>query len=213
MPRATKSDRRRPEQERSKQTVEDILNAATLVLKQVGIAQTTTDRIAERAGLSVGSLYQYFPNKIALYEALMRRHFEHVTNIALARAQQLHDASAEEFPALVAQLVLTQERKDPQLSALLHQIAAMHETVGSIEIEHSRLLERSLATLLREKSTTPGFRTDVDVDIASRILTRALTGILRRTMQIDPSFIESDVLDRELQRLIHAYVLAPVAQT
>ncbi|HRI63878.1 MAG TPA: TetR/AcrR family transcriptional regulator [Polyangium sp.] len=213
MPRATKSDRRRPEQERSKQTVEDILNAATLVLKQVGIAQTTTDRIAERAGLSVGSLYQYFPNKIALYEALMRRHFEHVTNIALAHAQRLHDASAEEFPALVAQLVLTQERKDPHLSALLHQIAAMHETVGSIEIEHSRLLERSLATLLREKSTTPGFRTDVDPDIASRILTRALTGILRRTMQIDPSFIESDVLDGELQRLIHAYVLAPVAQT
>lgn len=209
MPRTSKSDRRRPEQERSKQTVEDILDAATLVLKQLGIAQTTTDRIAARAGLSVGSLYQYFPNKVALYEALMRRHFEQVTNTALAHALQLHEASADEFPSLVTQLILTQERKDPHLSALLHQLAAMHETVGLIEIEHSLLLERSLATLLREKSTTAGFRADMDPEIASRILARALTGILRRTMEIDPSFIESEALAIELHRLIRGYVLVP----
>ncbi len=207
MPRASKPARRHPGQERSKQTVDVILDAAALVLKQVGVKQTTTDRIAARAGLSVGSLYQYFPNKVALYQALMARHFDHITNAAISLSSQLHQASAEEFPAVMAQIMLTPERQDPHLSALLHQIAMQHESVAAIELERTQLVEMAMATILHEKRGVPGFRSDFVPELAGRVLARALAGLVRRTMETEPSLIESDAFASEFRRLIRGYVL------
>jgi len=64
---------RRPLQRRSRQMLETILQATTRVLIQEGYTSTTTNRVAEVAGISVGSLYQYFPSKDALVVALLRR--------------------------------------------------------------------------------------------------------------------------------------------
>lgn len=62
--------RRKPSQERSRQAVEALLEATAQVIAERGLAQTTTNHIAARAGVSVGSLYQYFANKDELLEAL-----------------------------------------------------------------------------------------------------------------------------------------------
>jgi AcrR family transcriptional regulator len=64
--------RKQPKQARSKATVAAILEAATQLLVERGLSGLTTDRIAERAGVSVGSLYQYFPNKDAIMVALIQ---------------------------------------------------------------------------------------------------------------------------------------------
>ena len=66
--------RKIPAQARSAATVEAILQAATQVLISSGFEKMSTTRIAERAGVSVGSFYQYFPNKRALLAALVHRH-------------------------------------------------------------------------------------------------------------------------------------------
>ena len=66
--------RKSPRQQRSQQTVETILQATARVLAEHGYAGTNTNLIAETAGVSVGSLYQYFPNKNALIAALHDRH-------------------------------------------------------------------------------------------------------------------------------------------
>jgi AcrR family transcriptional regulator len=205
--------RRQPRQERSKQTVDDILESTAQVLKQVGIAQTTTDRIAARAGLSVGSLYQYFPNKLALYEALMKRHFEHVTNIGFSLAQRLVDASAAEFPDVLAAVMLTAERTDPQLSAILHQIAAMHTSVAMIEVEHTRAFEMAMGALLQQKQGMYGLRPDLDPELAGRILMRALAGLARRTMELDPSLMASEEFATEVRHLIAGYLFEPSRKT
>ena len=68
--------RREPVQGRSRATVEAVVEAAAQVFQREGYAGTTTNRIAERAGVSVGSLYQYFPNKDAILVALTQRHLE-----------------------------------------------------------------------------------------------------------------------------------------
>jgi AcrR family transcriptional regulator len=60
------SSRKRPKQARSTELVASILEAATQVLAKEGAARFTTARVAERAGVSVGSIYQYFPNKAAI---------------------------------------------------------------------------------------------------------------------------------------------------
>jgi len=66
--------RKRPLQQRSQATVEDILTAAAQVFEAHGYAAGTTNRIAARAGVSIGTLYQYFPNKEAVAVALLERH-------------------------------------------------------------------------------------------------------------------------------------------
>jgi AcrR family transcriptional regulator len=68
--------RKMPTQARSKATVEAVLTAAAHVFQRHGYAAATTDRIAERAGVSVGSLYQYFPNKDAILVTLAERHID-----------------------------------------------------------------------------------------------------------------------------------------
>ncbi len=70
---ARKAKPRRPQQERSRGTVDSILAAATRLLISKGYARTTTNEIAETAGVSVGSLYQYFPSKDAIAVELLRR--------------------------------------------------------------------------------------------------------------------------------------------
>lgn len=71
--------RKIPRQERSIRTVERILDAATRIFHEQGYAGTTTNDIADRAELSIGSLYQYFPNKDAILVTLTRRHIESTT--------------------------------------------------------------------------------------------------------------------------------------
>ena len=79
MPSTALSPRKSPRQERSRRTVARILDAATHVFHERGYSAATTNDIAVEAGVSVGSLYQYFPNKDALLVALMEQHIESAT--------------------------------------------------------------------------------------------------------------------------------------
>lgn len=73
-PRATSAPRREPQQERSRRQVGNLLDAAAQVFAEVGYEAATTNLIAEQAGASIGSLYQFFPNKAAIFRALTERH-------------------------------------------------------------------------------------------------------------------------------------------
>ena len=66
--------RKLPQQDRYFRTVEAILTATAHILTKKGYASLSTNRIAERAGVSIGSLYQYFPNKEAIIKALRENH-------------------------------------------------------------------------------------------------------------------------------------------
>jgi AcrR family transcriptional regulator len=68
--KSLRSPRKKPVQERSQITVEAILDAATRIFNEAGFDRATTNRVAELAGVSVGSLYQYFPNKLSLLTAV-----------------------------------------------------------------------------------------------------------------------------------------------
>lgn len=74
--RAEVAPRKQPTQERSRATVDAILQATAYILVREGYAKLTTNRVAERAGVNIASLYQYFPGKEALVAELQRRHVE-----------------------------------------------------------------------------------------------------------------------------------------
>ncbi|RVB24886.1 TetR/AcrR family transcriptional regulator, partial [Mesorhizobium sp. M7A.F.Ca.CA.004.05.1.1] len=70
--------RKAPRQQRSRATVDTIVEAAARVLARRGWAHFTTNETASAAGVSVGSIYQYFPNKLALAEEIRKRHLDAV---------------------------------------------------------------------------------------------------------------------------------------
>src|SRR5215218_10075491 len=91
------SARKRPIQQRSRQTVDLLLEAAAQVLEGGGLAAFNTNALAARAGVSIGSVYQYFPGKDAVMAALVRREaarFDAALAEGLAQAEHLPLAEA-----------------------------------------------------------------------------------------------------------------------
>jgi len=76
-----RSPRKKPRQDRSHTTVASILEAAARIFVEKGFEATTTNAIAKHAGVSIGSLYQYFPNKLALLEGVRERHVKQLWRV------------------------------------------------------------------------------------------------------------------------------------
>jgi AcrR family transcriptional regulator len=103
--KAALSLRKQPRQKRAHATLDFILEGAAQVLERDGTAGYTTNGVAERAGVSIGTLYQYFPNKTALLAALTARSLQRLAKaLALAvdesRNRPLNDAVGHMSPPL-----------------------------------------------------------------------------------------------------------------
>ena len=127
---ARRSFRRRPVQRRAQMTVDAMLDAAVKLLKRGGAASITTNRIADTAGVSIGSVYQYFPNKHALFIALHERHIKQVEGTMRRKIAESADGSLEcLIQSMVEGMVETHEA-DPELSLLL-QSEVPHRADGA----------------------------------------------------------------------------------
>jgi len=85
--------RKKPQQRRSRVTIDTLFEATIQVLLANGLDKVTTIQIADRAGVSVGSLYQYFPNKNALLAAIVKRHVGSVADATIAAELHLKAVS------------------------------------------------------------------------------------------------------------------------
>src|SRR5579864_7422098 len=86
------SPRNKPRQERSGATVDAILQATARVLRRDGYDKLSTNRVAVEAGVSIGSLYQYFPNKEALVAALIDKHRNAMMSVFYERMAEVRGA-------------------------------------------------------------------------------------------------------------------------
>lgn len=111
--------RKFPRQQRGRFTVDTILEAATRILASDGLAKFTTNRVAEVAGVSVGSLYRYYPNKSALIAALIQR----AQRAFAAEVERLVVATAtlpvEDALQAFAMFAVRQQYDQPLLAAAL----------------------------------------------------------------------------------------------
>jgi AcrR family transcriptional regulator len=118
-PAAKRSVRRKPTQLRAQQTVDAILQAVLRIAKREGLGGLTTNRIAEVAGVSIGSVYQYFPDKRAIFVALHERHIEEIDRI-LGAALVAHAASPlEKLIRALVDAMVDAHTADPELGELL----------------------------------------------------------------------------------------------
>jgi AcrR family transcriptional regulator len=183
--------RRRPSQARAKHKVEWVLEAAAQVFRSEGRA-ATTNRIAQRAGVSVGTLYEYFPNKEALLLALAERHVEEAEReISLAL---VHNDPAELLPAL-QRAVLASHRypstaiafvSDPRDQARLERrvaalrgkvLATLAERARTAKLAHPQLRARIALGILAELTSRTAYEPDYEsshAELAADLLRLAL---------------------------------------
>ena len=116
---ARTSVRRRPKQRRARQTVEAVLDAVVRLLKRDGSKAITTNRIAEVAGVSIGSVYQYFPDKRAIFTALHQRHIDQIDRMVQTKLVEHAASSIEELVRAMVEAMVEAHAIDPELYELL----------------------------------------------------------------------------------------------
>lgn len=146
----TYTSRKSPSQERSRQTVERLLDAATRIFHEHGYAGATTNDIADEAGLSIGSLYQYFPNKDALLAALTKRHITTTTSSLAAMIAKLpEDSGLDVILRAVVRFLVEQHDLDDLHLLVMHTAPRTHEINVELEQSKTQLVEIASVLLAR----------------------------------------------------------------
>ena len=188
-------------------SVDAILEAAAQVLERDGYAATTTDAVAERAGVSIGTLYQYFPNKDALLVALTERHAAAAQAVLEPLLREVLDATpplADWLERFVRACVELNGRR-PRLHQILfeetpfpsQQLEGMYQS-GDLILQ---VLERYLARV--SDSTAP------DPHVAAYLVFRALGSVIHAGAVRRPSDVTMADCGEELIVLLKRYLTAP----
>lgn len=120
-PQSLLSPRKRPLQARSEATVAALFEASIQVLLAVGYRKLTTTRVAERAGVSVGTLYQYFPNREALIMSVIERYLEELVCSIERSCQSLNGRSIEELAAGLVEAFIAAKWMRIKVSRAMHE--------------------------------------------------------------------------------------------
>jgi AcrR family transcriptional regulator len=118
-PRKPTIPRKQAQQARSLALVEDLMRATTRLLIRDGYDALTTNRVAELAGVSIGSLYQYFPNKEALVAALLERHVKQTMRVLNGEFALLFALPVEQAAPRLVRAMIEMHRVDPALHRVL----------------------------------------------------------------------------------------------
>src|SRR5277367_1654387 len=117
------SPRKSPVQDRSSASVDAILEATIQVLLSVGNERLTTTPLALRAGVSIGTLYQYFPNKSALLQAGLRRHLDGVTQAVERVCREQQGNTLRQMATALITAFLDAKMKDAKTSIALYSVS------------------------------------------------------------------------------------------
>jgi len=139
--------RRTPRQVRAELTRERILSAAAHVFAEHGYAAGTTNRIAERARISIGSLYQYFPNKDAILAQLLVRHIDRGTWTEAGRLD-LAPGSLEATVRALVRDAIDNHNDDPQLLRIMIEESSFSQELLDTIDRHSKARIAQLCDLL-----------------------------------------------------------------
>lgn len=182
-------------------TVEAIFEACIRVLLDGGLERMTTTRVAERAGVSVGSLYQYFPNKQSLLAAVLERHLLHVVEAIDQACFRSKGEVTDVMARAVVAAFMAAKFTDPAASGALYAVAA---EVGGVEVvaRLSQRAQRSVCTML----ATASDRRFTDLETVSSVVLGALVGPVQGLLAAKASRQKVSVLREHLQALVASYL-------
>ena len=201
--RSTPLARKKPLQARSRATVEAILEAAARVLVEEGFERTTTNRVADVAGVSIGSLYQYFPNKESLLTELAERHMEAMLGQLAQMAEALAGATLEDAVRVYVRAMLAAHAVDPELHRVLtEQVPAIAglDRVREIQAEAEVIVQAYLEGH-RERLRPP------DLGLATFVIVTAVEAVTHAAVLDRPSALREAEFADEVSALVLRYLL------
>lgn len=199
--------RRKPRQARSRATVEAILEAAARVFVADGIDRATTNQIADVAGVSVGSLYQYFDSKEAIAAELFERSVDAIMSIMSEQLPRFIDAPLEVAIREMVEALLASCRTNPKLQRAL---SAHAERIGSYEqLYAANLRAEEMLRAYLEARACDGQGRPLDLDVAAFVIVQAVDGIMLAATLRRPELLDDDRLVDATTELVRRYVAAP----
>ena len=195
--------RKTPIQARSTASVNAILDATIQVLLKLGKERLTTTRVALRAGVSVGTLYQYFPNKSALLQAALRRHLDEVTNAVELVCKQQQGATLRQMATALITAFFEAKMKNAKTSVALYSVSS---DVGGAKIVQQTGIRSNKAIvemLASSREPLPG-----DPELVASILQGAMAGTIRRLLESAAPENQFQSLQDELILFASAYLEA-----
>ncbi len=200
--------RKSPVQARSAASVDAILEATVQVLLHAGKERLTTTRVASRAGVSVGTLYQYFPNKSALLQAALKRHLAQVTDAVELVCKQQRGRALEQMVTALVTTFLDAKMKDAKTSVALYSVSSDVDgakIVQQMGVRTNKAIVHMLATA-REPLT-------IDPQLVASVLQGTMAGVSRRILESGDAEKQFDTMRRELIILACSYVEACAARS
>lgn len=198
--------RKSPVQARSAASVDAILDATIQVLLRVGPEKLTTTRVAARAGVSVGTLYQYFPNKLALLLAALRLHMEEifteVETMCLAQRGQPVELMAESLAVAFLAVKMRHPEKSQAMYAVSTGIEGARVAAGAVARVNNAIVAM-LQTAPEELAA--------DLRLMAAVLQGVIAGIKRQLLESDFPETQFPVLQRELIVVVRGYARACIA--
>jgi AcrR family transcriptional regulator len=193
------SYRKIPTQARAKASVEAILEATDRILQQDGVGALNTNAIADRAGVSIGTLYQYFADKNAILVALARKELAE-TGEAVAAGLSL-DGCAESDPLRIGIHALLQgfQGRHRSRKALIEALIA-----NGLSEELAHPVDRAMRNLLARQQGVPELK-----PVTAYVLTRAIVGAARAALMEETAWFGTAEFEDELVRMARAFLSHP----
>jgi AcrR family transcriptional regulator len=195
--------RKSPVQARSAASVDAILEATIQVLLNVGKERLTTTRVALRAGVSVGTLYQYFPNKSALLQAALKRHLDFVTEEVERVCLEHRGNTLQHMATALITAFLKAKMRDAKASVALYSVSSDVDGAKILQQKGARS-NKAIVGMLATASE-PLTR---DPQLVASMLQGAMAGISRRLLESGAPEKQLDSLKKELIFFVCAYLEA-----
>lgn len=201
-PKIVTNPRKSPRQDRSRETVEVILEATARVLVDVGYDRASTNRIAEVAGISIGSLYRYFPSKEALVAALCERHITAMLGMCESKLVELGDAPLEIAAREIVRAILRAHAVNPKLHRILIQQVPRVGKLRHVDSMQTRVSELVTAYLeARRKEVRPR-----NIELAVFVLVHAVEAVAHAAVVERSDYLVDGELADELAELVLRFV-------
>jgi AcrR family transcriptional regulator len=193
------NQRKQPRQARSQATIDAIIEAAAQLISAHGLTGFNTNAVAERAGVSIGSLYQYFPNKDAIMAALIRRTQDD-------RATALRSALAEPYRSLddLVRAVVHAVNRQNREQSLLAAVIDLEEARLPVADEIDGYLDGAGSALGEVFARYPRELADVDPARAARTLPALVRSVIDSWANLDPP--QPQVAEEEAIRAVCGYL-------
>ncbi len=177
--------RKTPKQRRSGETVEIILEATARILVADGYDRASTNKIALAAGVSIGSLYQYFPNKEALVATLCERHIAQMLAICESKLTEVATAPLDVAAREIVCALLRAHAVEPKLhKVLIEQVPRVGRlcAINDVGDRMTQVVHAYLAS--RASEIRPQ-----NLEVASFVLVRAVEAVAHATVMERPHYL------------------------